>query len=164
MTQLGSDTFEEIKSNRAAVQSSLDYHSDRLRFIARLRREERVPEPRDFPRGFISPAQIFQTAWDTGGETGALAHMEYSTVLELSRLYARQESYELQSGAIGEVIYGELFRGGTSGIMEKYVNLSALIGTFSYRESQLLEQYDEMLAALGHAQPAEATEAVAVDE
>ena len=54
--------------------------------------------------------------------------------------------------------------GGTSGIMERYVNLSALISTFSYRESQLLEQYDEMLAALGHAPPAEAPEAVAVDE
>ena len=32
-----------------------------------------------------------ETAWDTAAETWALAHMEYATVLELSKLYARQQ-------------------------------------------------------------------------
>lgn len=141
---------EELKSNRAAVESSRDYHRDRLQFIARLQRESAAPGPRDFPRGFVGPAQVFQTAWDAAGETGALAHMEYATVLELSRLYARQERYEIQAAAIGEVIYGELFRNGMAGVLENFANLSALIATFSYRETQLLERYDEMLTSLGH--------------
>ena len=40
---------------------------------------------------------------------------------------------------------------GMAGVMENYANLSTLIGTFSYRETQLLERYDEMLAALNTA-------------
>ncbi len=140
---------EELKSNRAAVQVSLDYHSERLQLIGQLRREGARPSFRDFPRGFVSPAQTFQTAWDAAAETGALGHMEYSTVLDLSRLYARQRRYELQATGVGQVIYGELFRGGVEGVLENYANLAALIGTFSYREKELLERYDEMLASLG---------------
>ena len=49
--------------------------------------------------------------------------MEYSTVLELSRLYARQERYELQSTAVGQILYAELFRGGVEGVLENYANL-----------------------------------------
>ena len=49
----------------------------------------------------------------------------------------------------GAITYEELFRGGVAGVSESYVNQAALIGTFSYRERQLLEFYDQTLAALG---------------
>ena len=145
---------EELKSNRAAVQTSLEYHTERLQLLGRLSGSGGVPDGRDFPRGFVLPAQIFQTAWESAGETGALSHMEYSTVLELSRLYARQERYESQAQSVGPILYGELFRGGVAGVLENHANLAALIGTFSYREQQQLERYDEVLASLGETAPA----------
>ena len=145
---------EELRSNRAAVQDSLEYHSGRLDLIQRLESESRAPGIRDFPRGFINPARVFQTAWDAASETGALGHMDYSQVVELSRLYARQERYQAQEQAIGGLIYGELFRGGVGGILENYTNLASIIRTFLYRERQLVEFYDRTLAALGEPPPA----------
>lgn len=144
---------EELKSNRAAVQDSFDYHSQRLQVLAKLQGDSSVPSGRDFPRGFVNPAQIFKTAWDAATETGAVAHMDYAIVLELSKLYARQEGYETQSKVTGEIIYRELFRGGIGAVLENYANLAVIIRTFSYREQQLLEFYDQTLVALGE-QPA----------
>ena len=43
------------------------------------------------------------------------------------------------------------FRGGIEGMMRNYANLAALISTFSYREQQLLERDDEVLASLSEA-------------
>ena len=145
---------EELRSNREAVQESFAYHSGRLQRLRELEGEGSAPGLEEFPRGFISPAQVFQTAWDAAAETGALVHMEFATVLELSRLYARQERYERQEAVAGRIIYEELFRAGVGGVVANHANLMALIGTFSYRERQLLEFYDQTLAALGET-PAE---------
>ncbi len=140
---------EELKTNRSAVQESLDYHSGLLEMIRRLQQESSTPGRRDFPRGFVNPARIFQTAWDAATETGALAHMEYATVLELSKLYARQQRYEAQTSTAGEILYEEMFRAGVGGVLENYANLATIISTFSYREKQLVEFYDQTLSTLG---------------
>lgn len=140
---------EELQSNRTAVAEALTYHSGRLELLQELQREPRAPDPRAFPRGFVAPAQLFATAWASATATGALAHMDYDTVLELSRIYARQERYEQQARSVAEIIYGELFRHGVGGVVENLANLGTLISTFAYREQQLLEYYDQTLGGLG---------------
>lgn len=140
---------EELRSNRAAVAEARDYHRGRLELLRQLEHESRPPAPDTFPRGFIAPAQVYATAWTSATETGALTHMEYATVLELSRIYARQERYEEQARSVGAIIYGELLRRGLGGMVENLSNLASLIGTFAYREQQLLEYYDQTLGGLG---------------
>ena len=139
---------QELQANRAAAEESREYHSGLMRMIFEARTESTRLDGRDFPRGFVFPARLFRTAWESAAETGVLSHMEYATVLELSRLYAQQARYEAQVKAISELIYGELFRKGASEMAEDAEGLASLIGAFSYRETELVSIYDEMLALL----------------
>lgn len=148
---------EELKSNRSAVSDSFEYHTGLIEMLRALAPGAPAPGPRQFPRGFVSPAQVFRTAWDAATETGALSHMEYSTVLALSQLYARQERYEGQAKVAGEIIYRELFHAGMSGVLDNYVNLATIINTFMFREKQLLEFYDQTLESLGEPPPVAAS-------
>lgn len=139
---------EEIRTNQGMVQESLEYHGGLLEMIGEAAQESAPPPARNFPRGFVSPARVFKTAWLAASETGALSHIPYETVLELSRVYSHQDRYETQARLAGELIYTELFRGGTDAILENYINLATLIGTFRYREAQLIDLYATALAAL----------------
>ncbi len=87
---------EELKTNRSAVQESLDYHSGLLEMISRLQQES----------------------------------------------------------SAGEILYEEMFRAGVGGVLENYANLATIISTFSYREKQLVEFYDQTLSTLGASPPA----------
>ncbi|HOX26068.1 MAG TPA: hypothetical protein PLL30_09105 [Candidatus Krumholzibacteria bacterium] len=139
---------EELRSNREGVLAAGEYHEERMsRIYGRGPQEPRL-EARDFPRGFISPARVFRTAWDTAGETGALEHLDYAKVLALSRVYASQDRYEHQARTAGELIYAELFRGGTEAIVANQGNLAMVIGTFAYRERELVAEYDSLLVHL----------------
>lgn len=139
---------EEIRTNQGMVQEALDYHAGRMEMIGEAREGSAAPSARDFPRGFVSPARVFKTAWLAASETGAMSHIPYETVLELSRVYSHQDRYEAQARLAGELIYTELFRGGTDAILENHVNLASLIGTFRYREMELIDLYAAALAAL----------------
>jgi hypothetical protein len=99
-----------------------------------------------FSRGFVSPAQLSSTAWQSAAATGVVEHMPYQTVLRLSQAYAHQARYEHQAQSIGQVIYGELYRTGVEGVTGNYRNLGNLIGSFLYRERQLTALYDSTLA------------------
>jgi hypothetical protein len=138
---------EELATNRAAVKESLDYHSGLLETI-RSRGEDSPPlGVRDFSRGFLSPARVYRTAWDSAGATGAFTHLRFAKVLLLSKAYEQQEGYERQAQSIAPIIYEELYRGGTGAILANQRNLANLIGTFAYRERELLQMYDETLAS-----------------
>jgi type II secretory pathway pseudopilin PulG len=138
----------ELQANRAAVGQSLRYHqnvTDSLRSYQRLGGQ---PSIALFSRGFIFPAQVYRTAWTSASETGALAHMTYADVLRLSKAYALQEAYVEQRNSVGQVIYQDLYRGGSTAILANYQNLAGVISTFLFREHQLLEAYAETLAAV----------------
>lgn len=138
----------ELHANRTAVQASHDYHEDRVRTIFGAEPGAPALQPRDFPKGFVMPAQIFQTAWDAAAQTGALTDLDYPTVLALSRVYESQDRYESQSRAVGQLIYEQIFREGLGSVAAAGVNLGAIISTFLFREVQLLAEYDQVLAFL----------------
>ena len=137
---------EELRSNRKAVAASLAYH-EQLALTLRSGKQDQnwKPTPATFSRGFISPAETYHTAWDSASQTGAFAHLPYDKVLELSKVYALQENYREQARTSGQIIYAELYRGGMTSMIDNYRNLAIIIHTFTYRERQLLERYDEVL-------------------
>lgn len=146
---------EELAANRRAVLESAEYHlglSDTLSALTRSAREGGPPVLPDaalFSRGFIHPAQVLSTAWEAAGATEAIAHMRYADVLTLSRIYEEQRSYHRQSDQVGGIIYGGLFSEGFGGMLRNHANLNGIIGSFWYRECQLLASYDAALAKLG---------------
>ncbi len=139
---------EELRANRDAVQASREYHEGRLGAIYGALGSGTPLKPADFPRGFVGPAQVFQTAWDAASETGALADLDYATLLTLSRVYESQDRYEMQARTVGQVIYTQIFHEGTDSVVAKGENLAAIIGTFLYRETQLIAHYDDVLAGV----------------
>lgn len=140
--------LEELKSNREAMAASMDYHHGLMEMLMAEHEEGWVPEARQFPRGFVFPAGVSRTAWETASETGALSKTDFEVVVELSKIYAQQERYEFQARSVGEIIYAEMFRGGTAAIAENYRNFITIIGTFAYREKQMIELYDLILAEM----------------
>lgn len=141
--------IEELEDNHIALAGSQEYHSGLMELIWSEHEEGWMPEPRkDFPRGFVNPARISRTAWRSASETGALALIDYETVIEISHVYAALERYEAQSLSIGELIYGKLFEGGHQSIVGNYRNLGSIISTFRYRENELLEVIDETLSSV----------------
>jgi type II secretory pathway pseudopilin PulG len=135
----------ELQDNRAALVEASAYHLSLLDSLRVKRPASWRPSPAMFSRGFVSPAQLSSTAWQSAAAAGVVEHMPYQVVLRLSRAYASQGRYEHQAQSIGEVIYGELYRTGTQGITGNYRNLSNLIGSFLYRERQLIALYDSTL-------------------
>lgn len=143
--------IEELVGNREALASSVEYHEGLIGLLSEEHEAGWAPEPRQFPRGFVSPARTARTAWESASETGALAKTEFPVVVELSGVYAVLDRYEAQARSIGELIYAELFSGGTDAIMRKHENLKSMIVALNYRERELLARFDATLASLGQA-------------
>ena len=140
---------EELRANREGVAASMAYHRSRLDTLYAHRDDAWTPTLQLFSRGFISPAQLEQTAWTSASETGTLTHVPYSEVLRLSRVYAQQARYTDQARIVGEILYAELYEGGRESVLRNRRNLTGIIETFWYREGQLVGTYDSVLAALG---------------
>ncbi len=137
---------EEITANRDAVIAARTYHADHIAIIDTAA-EARTPlDIRDFPRGFIAPAQTSNAAWTSASETGALAYMPFERVLALSRIYSQQAAYQQQQATVSTVIYTELFEAGAEGIVRQSNGLRAFLATFLYREQQLEKAYAGALA------------------
>lgn len=145
----------ELEENRLEVVEALDYHihlSDTLRTIQYSKESPGLnhgyPDARLFSKGFISPATVLNTAWETANATDALRVMEYDKVLLLSRIYEAQREYAYQSQQSGALIYAKLFNEGYLGMLENYQNLSTLISSFSYQECRLLLSYNTLISEL----------------
>ena len=126
--------------------------SDTLRVIVRqaaTRGDSAAPASvRVFTQGFVNPAHLLSTAWETAAATEAVRHMAHDDVLVLARIYDQQRRYATQSEQIGALIYSEIFARGTSGVVRNSANLASIIGAFWYRECELLVGYDQALAEL----------------
>ncbi len=140
---------DELRTNQAAVQSTVDYHGRLLGQLHQLSRTDpqATPAITVFERGFVSPATVLSTAWESARSTGALRHLPYAEVLRLSSVYAEQDNYLLQQRSVGEVLYRRLLHSGTDGLLQDYRHLMVLIGSFHYREQELLATYQRTLPA-----------------
>ncbi len=133
----------ELKSNREAAQRSMDYHQG---LLDKLGKPDAALGPQDFSRGFVFPAVLQRTAWESAAQTGVLQYLSYACVLEWSRAYAQQQRYDEQARSVGALIYERLFDGGHAALTQNARGLKLLINAFAYRESQLVETYSTLLA------------------
>ena len=141
---------DELEANRQAVDKSLTYHAqlyDTLNTYARpaSQNDGAAPTMGVFAGGFINPATTFSTAWEAANVTDAVGYMAYDDVLSLSRVYERQREYYDQQKLVGQNIYTTLFNEGRAGMLRNFENLQSILGTFMYRECDLLERYDAVL-------------------
>ena len=136
----------ELQANRDAVRAASAYHLSLLDTLRVPRAPGWRPSPALFSRGFVAPAQLSATAWETAAQAGVMEHIPYPVVLRLSRAYAQQARYEQQAMGVGELIYAELYRAGTDGIVANHRNLGRLIGALQFRERHLGALYDSTLA------------------
>lgn len=137
----------EIDANRDLVRASLEYHERQVALLAERMKAGEPVYPREFPKGFVFPAQVSHTAWEVAKETGAISNMDYDTVLRLSKVYAAHDRYLIQAEMIGGLIYEKMFEGGITAITDNHKNLLSIIYTFVYKEHGLLEEYDAALGA-----------------
>lgn len=150
---------EELQANRAAVEASLDYHERKLSALYRYAHPDsagRYPDPSFFDRGFVNPAQLLATAWETARETGSLESLEYDQLLGISKVYAHQRRYEQQTASVSDIIYRELFERGPTGVVSRPMNHATLLSTFAWRERALMGIYASILPDLGIDIPASA--------
>ena len=148
--------IDELARNRKAVAQSLDYH---LEITSRLRQFEEqlqsgqttasTPDGTLFKAGFLHPAALTSTAWDSAKATDAVSHMPYERVLELAQVYDDQRSYADQSHEVEQLIFAKLFNEGFDGMLRNHANLLTVASTFWFRECRLLHEYDATFERLG---------------
>ncbi len=136
---------DELAANRELAAASAAYHAEKLALIAERDAAGAALTLSDFPRGFISPATLSTAAWTSASETGALAHLDYAEIVELSRLYDMQTVYLNQTVTAGDIIYERMFDDGLAAIPANAEGLSGFIATFRYREEALVAAYDAAL-------------------
>lgn len=138
----------EMETNLETLKESLTYHKALLQMLFSKHDEGWTPKPQDFSRGFVSPAQLSRTSWESASLTGVLAKTSFAQVSQLSNIYAHQERYEIQAQSVGTLIYEALFYQGTASVVENHRNLAAIISTFVYRETDLLNLYEKTLDSM----------------
>jgi len=131
----------ELTTNRDLVIASREYHQGQVDLLTERMKASEPVYPREFPKGFIFPARVSDTAWEVAKETGALANMDYETVLALSNVYAAQDRYMNQAEMVGALIYEVMLDGGIEAVVDNHKNLMSVIYTFVYRETGLIEEY-----------------------
>lgn len=143
----------ELEANREAVAASQAYHQEKMLGLRAAIQAGETVAPGFFGRGFVHPAQILSNAWDAATATDAILGWDYDDLLAVSRLYGDQEQYEIQSHGVSRVIYDHLLTEGTVGISRRQEQLAALVGTFWWRECELLAAYGKVLPRLGSEVP-----------
>ena len=142
---------EELRINRDAVKDANDYHSAQLAALRAEHDADWAPSFDLFDRGFIYVAPVFSSAWRSAQAAGVFEHLPYETVLVLTRVYSLQDQYESQAQIVSPLIYRQLYEEGAPAILANWQGLASMIGTFSYRERSLLEEYESVLASLAAA-------------
>lgn len=139
----------EIHENREAARSSIEYHTSIQAVLIGALRSGEVPNRSSFPRGYVGPAELVSIAWDLANARGSISSLPYADVLEVGRLYADQGEYLATTRQVGGLIYGVIFDEGSDRILERAPNLLEIVMSFLYRECQLADHQDRVLAFLG---------------
>jgi hypothetical protein len=149
--------IEELGLNRAAVAQSLAYHLELTQRLSQLQTSSggqanaTTPDRDVFQKGFLHPASMISTAWDSAKATDVVSHMPYDQVLTLAHIYDQQRSYADQSHEVEQLIFAKLFNEGFEAMLRNHANLLTVISTFWFRECQLLREYDQSFEKLGAA-------------
>jgi hypothetical protein len=104
----------ELDENRTLLSASRTYHSHLLDTIRITLQERGALNQGLFREGFVNPADLVTVAWETANATGATGEMDYGTVLTVSGIYGDFDAYRVQGRTVSDLLYGQLFEGGTS--------------------------------------------------
>jgi len=138
----------ELRENHKLVQEAGAYHSALAdTFAALAARGIARPDPGVFRQGLLAPASVLRNAWESAEAAGTTNEMPYATVLQLSRVYARQAEYEAIAHALLETTYDQVARDGPDALLSRYAHYIALERDFAGRERQLAVLYDQVLRA-----------------
>ena len=137
----------ELRENRRLLDSSRSYHE---RIVSGI--NTAAPNTQftvqHFRGGFLQPAQLSTTAWEVASETGALSHMPYDQVLAISQVVALERRYDAMALSTGQLIYGELYKIGPSGVAANARNMASILRAFAFREDQVIRRIDSTLSML----------------
>lgn len=138
----------ELRLDLELLRTSLGYHEEKMGALWGMLQSGAEPEGAGFfDRGFVSPAQVQLTAWQTAKTTGLVESFALDDVLKLSELYGKLERYEAQALSIGQTIYAVMLDEGIDGMTARWRNLMAIQGTFVYREKELTGALEGYLSA-----------------
>lgn len=137
----------ELQLDLEMLQSSRAYHEEKMGALWAMAKNDESPQDAGFfDRGFIHPAEVQLTAWETARTTGLVEEFGLDDVLRLSELYAKMARYEAQALAIGQIIYAVMLDEGIEGMTGRWRNLMAIQGTFAYREKDLTTALEDYLS------------------
>lgn len=101
------------------------------------------PEPQVlrevFDQGFARPAEIFDVAWETAGETGALRDLSTLDRNAFADAYARLDAYRVTSREVGAILYQAIWDEGLDGVYGKWREVVTIVGTLWYQECRALD-------------------------
>ncbi|CAM2010000.1 hypothetical protein [Acanthopleuribacter pedis] len=140
----------EVENNLKLVTASRDYHRGLSTALKEggFNQSDKIPSLRIFHRGFISPAAVNDSVWQTAQTTQLTRYMDYEDLLLFSSAYSRQARYVAQADLAGAALYDQLMNNGHHGLCRKWANLLDIIQTFAYREEQLIQVYTRILKDL----------------
>jgi len=95
--------------------------------------------------GFVSPADVLETAWATAQTTGAVRYLRLDDVQMLSSVYASQSNYRAHRDWFGQTFMVTTMEKGASGLLTDYQNIDLILAQFASQEQQLLSAYDQAL-------------------
>jgi hypothetical protein len=138
----------ELASNRDLAVESRDYHVGRMEYATDKLRSGQPLAMSDFPDGFINPARCLDAAWETARESGELKAVNRELHRTIAVAYAHQDRYEEQIRSVSALIYQQLHEDGRNGMLGNAEGLLFLISTFIFREDEIIDVFDETLAAI----------------
>jgi hypothetical protein len=140
----------ELDSNRRSADQAMRFHRTMKATLDGFAARRELPPHEVAYSGMIQPARVVATAWTSARDTGAINELPYSLVLQLSRVYERQASYDALTEQIAADIYIDGRRRGMEAVLrEGFAGFIGLTHDFANREEMLIRQYDQALAALG---------------
>jgi hypothetical protein len=140
----------ELESNRRAAGEAMRFHRSMNATLRAIAASRQLPSTEVAYGGMLQPARAVSTAWTSARDTGAVNDLPYPLVLQRSRIYERQATYDALTAQIAADIYMDGRRRGMEAVLrEGFAGFIALTHDFANREESLVRQYDQALAALG---------------
>jgi hypothetical protein len=139
----------ELLQNRALVAKARDHHRHVADTLAKLVALHLRPDVAIYSNGMWNPAFITSTAWQAARETGALADMPLTTVLNVAPVYESQDRYRAATEGLGAAIMNDVRHDGIEAVLrDQFSQFVSLDIDFANRESRLLVAYDKALSQL----------------
>lgn len=141
----------EVLENRQEVEESLPVNR---RIYERL-----TDSTQAFTGVTLNTARLSRSAWESAQAAQVPVHMDYRVTSALSNVYETQEEYNQFVQLAMELIYTANVRG--DDFFRHPRGFAIHIGTLGRIESELLDAYDEALAAIDDAAPGLAPDSTA---